>query len=99
MVLLAPELRILVYIDQFRLNINGVPTLHHPPSEHGFHAQLMANLLWIDLLTFVAKDRAARYDSESPELRKGVDKAFGNSVGKIIAICIAARIDKRQHGY
>ena len=55
-------------IDELGGNDKGACSLDDVAREHGLHAELPADVLWIDVLSLETEDGAARHDSESRNL-------------------------------
>ena len=97
-ILFTPDLRGPRDIHQLRLDIQRLAALQDAPGEHRAHTELAPDFLRVNLLPFVTRDHAARHDAQIGNLRKAVDEAFGNTVGEILRVRVAALVREGQHG-
>src|SRR6185312_15997217 len=67
--------------------------------EHITNAQLLADLLDVDRLTFEGKARVARDDEQRLEARQCCDDVLDDSVREVLLLGIARHILERQHRY
>ena len=93
----APELGAVADIDQLRANHQTVVALQHAPGQSGPDAEILTDLLRIDLATLVAEHGAPRHYLESRQLRQVVDEALGQAVGEIVEILVPTEIFERQN--
>src|SRR5580704_3845454 len=96
-VFLTPQLRSGGWIDQFGLYIQRIAPLHDSPSQQHAHIQFAHRAVEIQFQTLVAEHRATRQYAQLGDLRKIVDKAFGNAIAKVIEIWVAPGIDERKY--
>ena len=96
-VFLAPQLAIGSRIHEFGLDVQRVVALQDGSREQHSHTQLAHRALQIDFRAFVSEGCAARHDAQSRNCRKIVDQALGDTVAKVIDICVVSRIDEREH--
>ena len=87
-VMLAPDLRDTVQVNQVRLNADGVAVTMHATGDDGAHIQFLAHLARINVAAFVVNHHAARNHSQFRKFRQTVDQTFGNLVVKIFSIRI-----------
>ena len=96
-VLLAPELRAAVHVDELGLNVQVTVTLDHAPREDGADVELPADGLRIFVGVPVAERRAARLHLELRQGREPVDQRLRDAVAEIVDVGIVPRVLEREH--
>ena len=95
-VMLAPNLRDTIEVNQVSLDADGVAMTMDAAGDDCAHIQFLAHLARINVAAFVANHHAARNHAQFWKFGQAVDQAFGNLVVKVFRICIRTVVDKRQ---
>ena len=74
------------------------PDFAHAPFEDVTHAEAFADLADVDVLALERERRIAGDDEELRELREGRDDVFGDAVGEIFLLGVAAHVGEGQNG-
>src|SRR6516162_8337311 len=69
----------------------------HAPLKNRAHFQLLADDARVDVFALEGEGRAARDDVEVRDLGESVDDFFGNTVGEILVLRVAAHIHERHY--
>src|SRR5262249_20333470 len=93
---IPPEFRTISEIDEVRLNDERIAHLLQPPGQHCVYRELASEPLKISLLTFEAKRSGSRDNPQLWYLRKAIDQAVRDAVGKVLRVRVCAGVDERQ---
>src|SRR6266498_4203660 len=89
---LAPKLRSLGYIGQFRADHQSLAPLDDSAGKHDAYIQLAPDRLRVHLFSFVTKDGAARSDAKLRNVRQAVEDALGDPVAEIFVFLVGAQV-------
>src|SRR6516225_10377767 len=84
-------------LDQLRGNAQTVAGSTHATFEDIVHAELTADLLYVDRTALVGEAAVARDDKEPPDLRQRGDDVLGHAVREKLLFRVAAHVLERQH--
>ena len=97
-VTIRPELVAAGGIDQLGRNPHLPVRIAHAAFEDVSHAEFMRDLPGIDRLALVGEAGIAGDDEEPAIARERGDDVFGDAVGKILLLLVAAEVGERQDG-
>ena len=85
-------------IDQLRSDPYAVAVLAHAALQHIAHAQFAGHALHVNRFSLVGERRIASDDKKPVEFRQTRDDVFGNTVGEVFLLGVAAHVREWQHG-
>ena len=91
-------MRAVAGVHEFDLDDQHVAALEHAPDQYGAHAEFDACGYRVNVAAFVTEYGRARHDAQLAELRQVGDDRFGDAVGEIFALRVAASVRQRQDG-
>src|SRR5215469_404880 len=91
----APKLGMGVEIHKLRLDVNAVAERNDATADRCAEVEFARHLCQVSNVS-EAKRRLARNDSQLPQFRKSIDKAFRNALAKIFEVGIAAGVLEEQ---
>src|SRR5215813_12134662 len=97
-VLLAPQLRTFLSLDQLGLHNQGIAALENTARHNCTHIQFSPNLLQVFVVPLVLKCSIACRPAQAVKLGPIIDQAYGDSIAKVFGVGIATGVDEGQHG-
>jgi hypothetical protein len=96
-VVFGPDLGSRDRIDEQRRDADAVGRAPHAPLQDVAHAEVPRDLLDVDGAPLEGKAGVAGDDEEPSKFRQRGDDVFGDPVGKVFLLDIAAQVHERQH--
>jgi hypothetical protein len=96
-VALGPDVAAALGVDKLRVNAHFHARLAHAAFEHVPHAELPADLLDVDALLLEGEGRVAGDDEQARDFGDVGDDVFGDAVGEVLLLGIAAHVGEGQH--
>ena len=84
-------------VDQLRCHAYAVGRLADAPFEHIAHAEFFGHGAQVDGFALIGERTVSRNDKQFVEARQLCNDVFGNAVGEVILLRVAAHIDKGQY--
>src|SRR5258705_8767055 len=97
-VAIGPQVAAVQAVNQLRRQPDSIADLADAPLQHITSTQNPSNFAYVPCLPFEYEARIAGYDQELLDLRQGGQNVFGDAIGKILLLGVAAHVLKRQHG-
>jgi hypothetical protein len=94
---IGPDVAAARGVDELHVDAHLHAGAAHAAFEHVAHAELPAHLLDVDALLLVGERRVARDHEQAGDLGDVGDDVFGDAVGEVFLLGIAAHVGERQH--
>jgi Tetratricopeptide repeat len=96
-VALRPQMPASRCLDQLHRDPHPIADLAHTAFEDIAHAEVAADLPYVDRLALVGEGRIASDDEQPARFRQQGDDVFANAAGEIFLLRVAAHIGEGQH--
>jgi hypothetical protein len=93
----GPDVAAALGVDELHVDAHLHAGTAHAAFEHVAHAELAAHLLDVDALLLVRERRVARDHEQARDLGNVGDDVFGDAVGEVLLLGVAAHVGERQH--
>ena len=94
----APQLGVLLHVDELGLHAQEIAALLHLPGEERLLFQLPSRLDGIQIAALLENAVLRGEDAQTRDLRQPVDEAFRNAIAQILRVRIGRGVRERQDG-
>src|SRR5690349_8052561 len=96
--MLAPNCSIIANVDKLGIDINPVPSCYDSAGDDCGDTQIPTDLLYINVLPFVAENRLARLHLELRQMSEAADQRFSHPIAQVIGCGVASGVGKGENG-
>ena len=93
----GPEMRAGFGVDELRVDAHPVLVALHRAFEHIADAELLADLLGVDVLALVGEGRVAGDDEAVADARQVGRQILGDPVGEVVLVRVVREVGEGQH--